>query len=383
MYIYLSLLLLLAYIILLLCYKWGWLKQKSPTRVPVKQEYVLSILIPARNEAGNIVQLLDSIVKNQFPCRQYEIILIDDFSTDNTVALAQDFFSQNNVANGVVLQLEQFLSKEELIVAYKKKALEIAISQAKGAIVVTTDADCVVPENWLNQIHNCYQNESIQFVTAPVSFTPSNKKGALYYLQSLDFMTMQGITASVNALKMGNMSNGANLSFRKSAFDAVGGYKDLQHLASGDDMMLMNKIEKVFPSGVMYLKSTDSIVQTPCQPTWKSFLNQRIRWASKNGKYSDVKLNLTLLLVYVFNANLLVLLILGFWDTAYWMVLISCLLAKTFFELVYLWSVSKFFGKTKELAWFPALQPLHIIYIISAGFLGFFGNYEWKGRTVK
>lgn len=383
MYYYLSLILLFIYCLLIIIYRFGWNKSKHVQSVNTKRDLLLSIIIPARNEAANIKTLLQSILANDFPRAQYEIIVIDDFSEDETLKIVQTYFKDIQLANGKVLELSKYLSKEERIIAYKKRALEIAIEQSKGNIIVTTDADCVVPVNWLKSIHLQYQDQNIQFVAAPVNFVPAGKKNSLYYLQSLDFMTMQGITASVNALKMGNMSNGANLSFRKEAYEAVNGYKDLQHLASGDDMMLMNKIEKKFPNGIHYLKSEDSIVSTPCQPNWKSFLHQRIRWASKNGKYSDTKLNLSLLIVYLLNCNIIIITLLALGNGDYLFLLLLTIVLKTIIELFYLYPISKFYKKTQELLWFPWLQPLHICYIVSTGFLGFLGKYEWKGRVVK
>ncbi|MGN6477031.1 MAG: hypothetical protein ACTHKV_07390, partial [Flavipsychrobacter sp.] len=119
------------------------------------------------------------------------------------------------------------------------------------------------------------------------------------------------------------------------------------------------------------------------QPDWAGFLQQRIRWASKSGKYDDNTLTSVLLLVYIFNFSFLVLIIAGFVNSNYCLLALVVLLIKTIAELVYLFPVARFFSKQKQLRYYLFLQPLHILYIISAGFLGFFGVYSWKGRKVK
>lgn len=378
--IIISIVLFFAYAILMMAYKLGWQRQNAGFTPPPPEPVSITVIIPARNEAENIGICLQSILSNNYPKDLLEIIVIDDFSTDDTAGIAAALLSNGQ---GKVLQLKDFLSETERLNSYKKKALEIAINQAKGTWIVTTDADCEVRSGWLAQMASLMQKANVKFIAAPVSFTPPANKDLLYYFQSLDFMTMQGITAASVKLGLGNMCNGANLSFNKAAFDEVDGYKGIDHIASGDDMMLMYKIRTAFPNGIQYLKSKEAIVYTPAQPTWNSFLNQRIRWSSKADKYDDKILTWILALVYFFNLNFVVLIVAACLDDGYWRWFWGLLVAKIIVELLFLLPVAKFYGKTKELLLFPFLQPLHILYIILAGFLGKFGTYHWKGRIVK
>lgn len=378
--IIISIVLFFAYAILMMAYKLGWQRQNAGFTLTPPEPVSITVIIPARNEAENIGICLQSILSNNYPKDQLEIIVIDDFSTDDTAGIAAALLSNGQ---GKVLQLKDFLSETERLNSYKKKALEIAISQAKGTWIVTTDADCKVLPGWLAQMASLMQEAHVKFIAAPVSFTPPANKDLLYYFQSLDFMTMQGITAASVKLGLGNMCNGANLSFNKAAFDEVDGYKGIDHIASGDDMMLMYKIRTTFPDGIQYLKSKEAIVYTPAQPTWNSFLNQRIRWSSKADKYDDKILTWILALVYFFNLNFVVLFVAACLDDGYWRWFWGLLVAKIIVELLFLLPVAKFYGKTKELLLFAFLQPLHILYIILAGFLGKFGTYHWKGRIVK
>lgn len=380
--IIISFILFLLYALLMLLYSRGWHLQKSADKqTGITDDTTLTVIIPARNEEDNIGACITSILQNNIPAHQLEIILIDDFSADATAEIAGRLLANGK---GQVLQLKDYLSKDERLNSYKKKALEIAIGAAKGAWIVTTDADCTVPENWLSGILTQKAQSGAHFIAAPVSFIPAGrKKDLLYYFQSIDFMTMQGITAAAARLNLGNMCNGANLAFDKKAFDEVGGYKGIDHIASGDDMLLMHKIQQKYPDGISYLKSPDAIVHTPAQPSWRDFLNQRIRWSSKADKYDDKKLTWILAVIYFFNVSFIVLTVSGFFDSFYWLWLLGMLFAKVIVELVFLIPVARFYGKMNELFYFPLLQPLHILYIISAGFLGKFGSYQWKGRKVK
>jgi cellulose synthase/poly-beta-1,6-N-acetylglucosamine synthase-like glycosyltransferase len=372
--------LFLGYAFLMLRYRAGWRRQADfICPAGFRPRTKISVIIPARDEAGNIASCLESILNNNYPEALLEIIVMDDFSSDGTAEIASRVLG----GRGKVLSLEDHLAAGERINAYKKKALGLAIGKAEGTLIVTTDADCIVPVNWLRDLAALHERHQARFIAAPVLFTRKKEKAVLFYFQCLDFMMMQGITAASAALRMGNMCNGANLAFDKATFSELGGYDAIDHIASGDDMLLMAKIQKVYPEDVYYLKSHEAIVRTAAQGSWADFFNQRIRWSSKAGRYEDKKLTWILGLVYLFNFSLPVLFIAGFWAPGAMFLLAGLLVVKTGVELFFLFPVAHFFGQSKALIFFPLLQPLHILYIIAAGFLGQAGTYRWKGRVVK
>ena len=106
-------------------------------------------------------------------------------------------------------------------------------------------------------------------------------------------------------------------------------------------------------------------------------------WWTKATNYNDIKIFSALFLVYFFNCSLLALLIAGFWMPYLWLGFIGVLIVKTIIELIFLYSIAKFYNKLNLLTLFPFLQPLHIVYTVIAGWLGVFGSFEWKGRKVK
>ena len=174
------------------------------------------------------------------------------------------------------------------------------------------------------------------------------------------------------------MCNGANLAYERKVFYEVEGFTGIDHIASGDDMLLMHKIWKQHPHGVFYLKSKEAIVETQPQKTWRTFFNQRIRWTSKANRYDDKRFLPVLLLVYLFNLSFIALLAAGYWQ---WVLVFWG--AKTIVEFPLFRSAAIFFDKTWALKLFFFFQPLHILYTIISGLFGQFGKYEWKGRKVK
>ena len=371
--------LMIMYAVILLAYRF-WFGKMRPFQFnqiealsPEQATTQVTVIIPARNEAANIKACVDSILAQDYPTNAFEIIVIDDFSEDDTAfivqALSQQFLQVR------LLQLKDHCKEGETL-AYKKKAIEIAVAVAKGDWILTTDADCIVPSRWLF-LYNAYiQANQPCFVAAPVMFIKT--AGILNQFQVLDFLALQGITAAAVGAGKHSMSNGANLGFEKTAFIAVGGYQGVDHIASGDDMFLMHKMKQTLHKPVGYLFHPDAIVLTAAMDTWKGFIMQRIRWASKARYYDDRSITMVLTLVYFFNLSFICLALLGSWST-----LLIALAFKTFFELFFLDPVAKFFKMQPELKYFVLYQPIHIVYNIAAGLFGQLKTYSWKGRKVK
>jgi cellulose synthase/poly-beta-1,6-N-acetylglucosamine synthase-like glycosyltransferase len=374
LWLLLTLLLLIPYSVLLLLYR-SWWRKAAIVSVPdfFTATTSFTILIPARNEEKNIVDCLQSIQQLNYPKVLIEVIVIDDFSDDKTVAIAKQF-------EGVkVIGLKEIV--KEKINSYKKKAIEAGVEQATGKYIVTTDADCTVPASWLRNFAFIIEQKPTVFIAAPVAM--KEESSVIKLFQSLDFLSLQGITAASVGAGFHSMCNGANLCYSKDAFYTVDGFKGVDHIASGDDMLLMHKLYSRFPTQVHYCKAADSIVLTNPVETVGEFFRQRIRWASKADQYDDKRIFWVLLLVYLLNVFFVVLFIAAWFNSSLWILLAGSLLFKTFIELIFLIPVAGFFQKSKLILWFPFAQPFHIVYTVIAGWLGKFGKYEWKGRRVR
>lgn len=362
--------LFVLYAALIIFYWQSW--RAIPVFTPRQQNSFirLSVIIPARDEEKNIKALLQALEKQTYPRGLFEVIVIDDHSTDQTAAIVKQF------PHVTLLQL-----KEDAINSYKKKAIETGIAAATGELIVTTDADCVPSPDWLSMIAAFKKETDAVFIAAPVVFQCN--RSLLQKFQAMDFMVLQGITGAAVHRKHLSMSNGANLAYERKVFYEVGGFAGIDHIASGDDMLLMHKIARAYPGRIHYLKSSGATVSTAPMKTWKAFFNQRIRWASKAMQYNDPRLLPVLALVYVFNLCFLLLLIAGFWQPVYFLYAIALLVLKTFAEFPLFISLAVFFRKRWAIKLFPLFQPLHILYTIVSGLFGQFGKYEWKGRKIK
>ena len=201
--------------------------------------------------------------------------------------------------------------------------------------------------------------------------------------QQLDFLVLQGITGASVYKGIHSMCNGANFAYDKNVFYEVKGFEGIDDIASGDDMLLMQKIWKRNKNDVRYLKSRKAIVSTNPMQTWKDFINQRKRWASKSAYYTDPVLKLILIFVYLFNVLFFVLLTAACLNEAQWSLVIYYLLGKMVIELPFFVSIAGFYNNKKLVPYFLLLQPLHILYTVFVGFISQFGRYEWKNRRTK
>lgn len=367
-----SLLFLTGYVLLIGYYHYYWRQVPTFQPKPFAGTSYISVIIAARNEATRLPLLLEALSRQTLSPGCFEIIVVDDFSTDATAEAAKPFLSHR------VQLIQPGLAAGT---SSKKKAIEAGIGHAKGSLVVITDADCIPPHDWLQLMAGFHQLHHPAFIVAPVCFTAPHT--VLGIFQSLDFMMLQGITAASVQAGAHSMCNGANLAYEREAFYSVNGFAGIDARASGDDMLLLYKIWRQQPHRIRYLKHPLAIMPTPAQESWKSFLEQRIRWSSKATYYQDKRVTAVLFFVYAFNCWCGALLAGAiFWPQCLTAAVV-CLGAKTGAEMIFLLPVAAFFGQRALLWYFPLLQPLHIAYTIAIGILSRKKTYEWKGRRTQ
>ncbi len=341
---------------------------------PLRNNF-FSVIIPARNEAANILLLLQDLQNQLLDNKKFEIIVVDDFSEDNTVTLIEQ-------ANYAYVQILRLQHKSNLGVG-KKAAIKYGISKALGNYIVTVDADVRLAPNWLLTIDNFIQQQhNVAAIAAPVLM--EGKHTWLDRFQEMDFITMQGVTAVVLHKKWFAMCNGANFVYSKAIFYEVNGFDNINHVASGDDMLLLQKIMNLYPNDVHYLLHKQALAVTKTEPTLAMFFKQRIRWASKTVSYSNPFIKFVLLMLFLLNCWLLGAMFFGMVSNTniwYWILLIISL--KIMAEYMFLFRVSSFFEKRFSLVRFVLLQPLHILYIVISALFSFMPTYTWKGRVTK
>lgn len=371
----------IIYISLILYYRKGWQKLKEFDAELREGSVFITVIISARNEEKNLPPLLRDLSNQKYPRENFEVIIVDDHSEDNTAEIVKNFKWIK------LISLAKYATGK--INSFKKLAIEIAVSQSRGDLIVTTDADCRLNPLWLSTIAAYAEINKFEMIIMPVAYNYNPTFLGLF--QILDFMSLQGITAASVAQKKPLMCNGANLAYNKSTFIELNGFAGINDLASGDDMFLLHKIAEKFPSGVSYLKSKDVIVYTEPMHSLSSFFNQRIRWAGKTNSYKNWNIKLILYLIYIFNLLLfitpLLTLIKPLTLTVSSNKILSAwlfiLLIKTLIEMWFLKPVSAFFKYSYIMGFFPLAQPFHIIYTVISGAFGLKTKYKWKGRVVK
>lgn len=364
--------LLLAYSGLLLYYAVWWQKGKVPVPVSGLPRVPISVIVAARNEEKNIGALLEALSQQTYPPQLFEVVVVDDHSTDNTATVIQ----QATLTNLRLVQLQGNATASS-----KKKALAAGIAAAKNNHLLITDADCVPGKAWIETLAVSFVQQNAMFIAAPVAYR--HKNNLLGIFQTLDFITLQGITAAGVASGLHSMCNGANLGYTKNAFNAVQGFSGVDALASGDDMLLMHKIKTAYPANVNYLKTKDAIVYTHAAESWSEFVQQRIRWGSKTTAYQDKSLFWALVLVYLLNVWFVATSMAAFFYNSLGWPLFLALVWKTIMELLLVYPAARFFNKGPLVVFFPLLQPLHILYTVIIGALSQKGTYQWKGRATK
>ncbi len=355
-------LIIISYALLLLFIASG-MRAIPQTIINTKAQTQFSVIIPFKDEVDNLDLLLQSLEKINYPSNLYEIILIDDHSEDASLQIIKQY----KKLNLVVLKNDDF---------GKKSALEKAIVQAKNEWIITTDADCELPANWLLAYNEIIVSTKAKMVLAPVVFF--NENSFIGQLQQIEFLSLQALTMASYHWSKPFLSNGANLAFLKSAFLQVNGYKGNKHIASGDDVFLLEKFNTEFPNDIQYLKTKEALVKTQTQKDWKNLIQQKIRWGSKTKKFKSVLPKLIGVLVLLANFLVLICFVLGKSETYYlWLIAV-----KFIFDFIYIKYINQFFNTKITIKYFISTFIAYPLYYIVLSFLSFKNNYYWKGRNI-
>jgi len=351
----------------------GLKKLRSSRSKQIPEEFV-SVIIPFRNESENIIAHLKSIINQNYPDDCYEVIYINDNSTDDSLQLLCDFSKPDRIK---VLSLPDNNSPN----AHKKRSIAYGINKSKGDLIVTTDADCFYSENWLRSLLSNFEADT-GFVSGPVEFI--EEENLFSKIQKLEFAGLILTGAGLIGKGRPTICNAANIAYRKKVFNEFGGYKDQMNLSSGDDELLMQKIAMETKYKIVFSLNCDSIVKTKSNSGINNFYQQRKRWASKGLFYKNTNLIAILFLIFLFYLGLIIqpFLIL-FFSTSFVFILLLSVIIKLLLEYLIIRKGKIMLFPKLSLKEFILAEILQVPYIIVAGFAGMFGNLKWKGREIK
>lgn len=363
------------YCSLMIFYMMKWRREKEFIDEKKKPFTNVSIIIPARNEEQNICSCLQSILQQDYPKELVEVILADDASEDKTLQVANEFKIANKFSNLMIIPL-----KETNSLSPKKRAITEGIKNALGDLIITTDADCTMSQDWLSTIVSFHETKSPKMIASPVCI--KNEKTVFDKIQSLEISGLMLLTGAAIFSAKPLMCNGANLAFTKNIFEEVAGYDEMDNLASGDDVMLMRKIQKNYPDGIHFLKSSNAIVFTSAQKTLRSFFNQRKRWASKIGAMNDNFVNAISVLIWLLSFSLLLSAFCLIFFGKFVALFIVCFSVKCSIDFLLLFLTASFFEKKKLLLFFLHAEVFQAFYVTISVLL-LHGKYNWKNRKLK
>jgi cellulose synthase/poly-beta-1,6-N-acetylglucosamine synthase-like glycosyltransferase len=340
--------LILPYLILLAGIYRGLRKIKQFKITSEPNEFV-SVVVACRNEQKHLPKLLACLSKQDYPAHLYEVIVVNDNSTDTTFETASSFIGNlsistiNNKGTG------------------KKKALETGINIASAKLIITTDADCTPGKNWIRTISAFYECNKPDLIICPVQLSPLT--GFFGKFQELEFLSLQGITAGTANNGNPILCNGANLAFTKDSY--IKHSENLHHeIPSGDDVFLLHSNKKDPQSKILWLESTDAFITAASSPTIKSFIRQRKRWISKSGSIKDLYTIILGIVTFVTILLQPILLIAGIFDQDFIMVFVAVFVLKSIPDFLILHNSTSRYGKGSLLKYFFPAQIIYPYYVL-------------------
>jgi cellulose synthase/poly-beta-1,6-N-acetylglucosamine synthase-like glycosyltransferase len=357
-----------AYCVLVGIFVLAWIKTSSAwwfrLRSTTESVKKLSVIIVCRNELQNLPFLLEDLANQTLARKFWEVIFVDDDSEDGSY----EWLLEQKERVGFNLKVLRNPDFSEII-SPKKRGITEAIKQAEGEWLVCTDADCRVPATWLETIFEASHSE-VDFISMPVRFMPVPTWFEQW--QAVEFASLVGSGAACIALGVPTMCNGANIAYRKQAFEQVGGFSGSEHIASGDDEFLMHKIANQSTKRVRFLKKSSVIVSTRANPTWQSLLSQRLRWASKWENYQNPFAKI--LAVFVFLVNVSTIFLYLYQD-------FLPIALRFLVEFLFLSSILFFFRQKNLIFWMPFVFVVYPLYVVFFAIFARKKSFVWKKRT--
>ena len=333
-----------------------------------------TIVIPFRNEAENLPNLMQSLSELDYPSELFEIILVDDDSEDESLAAIKRFL--DSARNDI-----KIIENERNSESPKKDAITTAIKRSKYDWILTTDADCTFNKEWLHTLDAFIKEKQLKMVVGPVTYTITNS--FLERFQILDFMSLIGATIGGFGIGKPFLCNGANLCYPKEVFNSLNGFKGNDTIASGDDIFLMEKILQKHPEAVAYLKHPKAIVSTKPQNSLSNLISQRKRWAAKTSSYSNAFGKLVGAIVLLMNFSLLAGVFLGIFGVFTFKMIGYIFLIKFCIDLLLIFKAANFLNQTKHLSAYAFSSILYPFFNVYIAITAWYSGYTWKGRSFK
>ena len=340
-------------------------KKKFP-RLSNEKLPSVTVIVAARNEETNISRCLESLGKLEYPEGKLEVIIVNDRSTDKTGEIVNEFIS-SRINFKMIIPDE---AKGKMV--GKVNALATAIREAKGEIILTTDADCEVKPAWVKTIASHYFDD----IGMVDSYTSQLAVNSFSGMQAIDFIYLLIVGGGTINLGVPISCIGNNMSFRKKAYEEIGGYESLPFSVT-EDFTLLRAIYKLKKYKILFPLDKDALVTSiPCS-SFKQLYHQKKRW-SVGGL--GVPFRGFLIMFWGYLTHLCMLLTPLFFSPS-WLYLLSFKIIIDFFVLYH---IHQKLGIIKNLKYFAVHQVYYIIYVLALPFIVLTSRkVVWKGREYK
>lgn len=233
----------------------------------------ISILVALRDEEQTLEACVESLLQLDYPKKSLRILLINDRSSDRTSELVEKIKSKSDVIE--TLHIKTGIPG----LSGKANAIAQGMENCSGELILVTDGDCRVPANWA-KTHAAYYQKDVGLVGG---FTLLDKKNDPSYLfgkiQSLDWAYLLSVGSGFMGFGIPLSVLGNNFSFRRQAYEEVGGYRNMGFTII-EDFALMKTLVKKTLWKVLYPIDSKMLVYSQPMPDFKAFYNQRKRWSA-------------------------------------------------------------------------------------------------------
>ena len=357
-------LILFLYMLRIIRYAFGWNRIKRTSQEIFSP--VVSIVIAIRNEESQLDFLLKSLASQIYSKDKLEVILVNDHSTDNSL----DLLERANLPKLRILNMPEGKCG-------KKHAIRMAVSVARGDVILASDADCVFTPDWVGTMASYFLDDNIKLVSAPVSFRKQD--GLFQSLQALEFSSLIGSGAGAIGIKDPIFCNGANMAYRKEIFLDLDDLKQ-NNIVSGDDVFLLHSVKAKYPNSIVFAKDKNAIVTTESAQNFSDFFNQRKRWVAKSTDYKDISSVYTSYLVFFTNISFILVFFMVFFDASFLQFFLLFYVVKFAVDCLLLVPVLRFLNRKDLIKWIFSFELFYSFYIILIVILSFAKKFEWKGR---
>ena len=230
-------------------------------------DLTVSVVVPARDEEKLLKRLLDSL--NAQTRKEFQVILVNDRSIDSTGKIMADFARENS--NATVLTL----TEEPSVGNPKLNALIAGVKVTNGDILMFTDADCIAPPEWVEEISGRFKDERLGVILGPIETCKNHTLLSTFH--AFDHAFKYSYTAGCAGIGIPTGGFGNNLSVRKRAVEEIGGLEAIE-VTSTEDAALISRIRAMTPLKTRALFSRKVTVLTEPQSSWKALTEQEIRW---------------------------------------------------------------------------------------------------------